>query len=137
MALCVVSELQASPAPLPSDQLLCSGAVIFPGKSCGQSRSLTRCCVARSDDALCPQVPLTSTDVLWWCFRPRLRGNSQRSSAQRRCLTSYTTVCVCTSMIRFIHYCLHCTRVTRFTHYCLRLHKRDTLHTLLSAPAQA
>ncbi len=135
MWLCVVSELQASPAPLPSDQLLCSGAVIFPGKSCGQSRSLTRCCVARSDDALCPQVPLTSTDVLWWCFRPRLRGNSQRSSAQRRCLASYTTVCVCTSMIRFIHYCLHnCDTL----HTLLSaLHKRDALHTLLSASAQA
>ncbi len=45
MCLCV-SELQASPAPLPSDQLLRSGAVIFPGKSCGQP--LTHSLLCRS-----------------------------------------------------------------------------------------
>ncbi len=108
MALCVVSELQASPAPLPSDQLLCSGAVIFPGKSCGQSRSLTRCCVARSDDALstgafdqhgCPLV----------VFPAEAQGKlSEELSTEE---------------------------VSRFIHYCLRLHKYDTLHTLLSAQA--
>ncbi len=66
------------------------------------SRSLTHSllCVSRSDDSVSPQVCLTSTAVLWWCFQRRLRVNSQRSSAQRRCLTSYTTVCACTSKTR-------------------------------------
>ncbi len=103
MCLCVVSELQASPAPLPSDHLLRSGAVIFPGKSCGHPLTHSLLCVARSDDSV-------STGVFDQHGCPLVVFPAE---AQGKLSEELSTE-----------------EVSHFIHYCLRLHKYDTLLSL-------